>query len=91
MNLVILLTLAPILAVLIATVVSIPLTLLDVWVEWDEKRIQRKKLKYSIQAWKKIALEKHPVNDAVERGYAVARMLNCMHELKLLSGKGWSE
>ena len=88
MNLIITLLVTPAIAVLVAVYVGGLETIIQVWDERKEKRNKRKKLESSIRAWKKIALEKHPVNNAVERGYAVARMLNCMHELNLLSRKG---
>lgn len=87
MNLIITLLVTPAIAVLVAVYVGGLETIIQVWDERKEKRNKRKKLESSIRAWKKIALEKHPVNNAVERGYAVARMLNCMHELELLNGR----
>ena len=72
------------LAILCAFVVSIPLTLIQMWEEWDEKRAKKKKLSRDIKAWETIALEKNPVTEPIERGYAVARMLNYAYERECL-------
>lgn len=67
----------PPLMLLFAFVVAIPLTLIDVWDEWDEKRKLRKQYNKEIKLWKKMAMEE---SDPIEKGYKVARLCNLAYE-----------
>lgn len=69
------------LAWLIALVVAIPLTLLEAWVEWDEKRKLRKWYDVRIKVYKRLAMEE---TNPIEKGYKVARLCNYAYERSML-------
>lgn len=70
------------LAWLIALVVSIPLTLLEAWIEWEEKRKLRKWYDVRIKVYKRLAMEE---TNPIEKGYKVARLCNYAYERSMLS------
>lgn len=70
------LLLFPPLMVLGAVVVTIPLTLLDLWEVWENRRKEVKKLRREFDVWKNIASEHDNVNEAEAKGYAAARAVN---------------
>jgi hypothetical protein len=62
---------------MIAFVVSVPLTLLQVWEEWSEKRKLRKWYDIRIRVYKRLAMEE---TNPIEKGYKVARLCNYAYE-----------
>lgn len=76
MNTVLVLLLFPPLMMLGAVVAAIPLTLLDLWEDWESHRKEVKKLRREFDVWTKIASEHDNVNEAEAKGYAAARAVN---------------
>lgn len=66
----------PPLMVLGAVAAAIPLTLLDLWEDWENRRKEVKKLRREFDVWKNIASEHDNVNEAEAKGYAAARAVN---------------
>ncbi len=71
-------------------IVVIAMLLVPVELGWDyiEKRKQykakRKDIKLKIRVWKSIALSCDPIEDAYDKGYAIARLVIYHHELEEL-------
>lgn len=77
MNLLIVIVLAAPIAWLVALIVSIPITLLQMWEEWDENRKLRKWYDVRIKVYKRLAMEE---TNPIEKGYKVARLCNYAYE-----------
>lgn len=54
------------------------------WQAWKWRRARRKELKREVKAWTLAALSLDIIDDATERGYAVARLLNAAYERECL-------
>lgn len=54
------------------------------WQAWKWRRARRKELKREVKAWQHAALSLDIIDDATERGYAVARLLNAAYERECL-------
>jgi len=76
-NLLIVLVLALPLAWLVALVASIPLTLIQAWDEWKEKRELRKWYDVRIKVYKRLAAEE---TDPIEKAYRTATLCNYAYE-----------
>lgn len=70
------LLLFPPLMVLGAVAAAIPLTLLELREDWENRRKEVKKLRREFDVWTKIASEHDNVNEAEAKGYAAARAIN---------------
>lgn len=49
-----------------------------------EYKNQKKQIEFNIRVWKSIALSCDPVEDAYDKGYAIARLVIYHHELDML-------
>lgn len=50
------------------------------WRAWRWRRARRKELKREVKAWQQAALSWDPIDNAAERGWAVAHLLNAAYE-----------
>lgn len=50
------------------------------WQAWKWRRARRRELTRQIKAWELTALSWDPIDNATERGYAVAHLLNAAYE-----------
>lgn len=98
MKLLLLILSFPFLMVAMATVVSIPLTLIDCIGDLVHKtaeciqlhkfrKAERKRLAFEIEVWTIIAKECDSYTQAEEKGYAIARLVNLHHQLEELDNK----
>ena len=49
-----------------------------------EYKNQKKQIEFNIRVWKSIALSCDPIEDAYDKGYAIARLVVYYHELDML-------
>lgn len=66
----------PAVMVAAATVVAIPITLLEMWSDWSDRRKKQKELDNQIRIWTAIAED----SDGILKGYAVAMI--CCYEME---------
>lgn len=56
-------------------------------VELRKQRAQRKAIEFDIRVWTSVAKSCDPVEDAEDKGYAIARLVLLNHELEQLEEK----
>ena len=56
-------------------------------IERRKQRAQRNELEYDMRVWTNIAKSCDPVDDAEDKGYAIARLVLLNHELEQLEEK----
>ncbi|MCR5707088.1 MAG: hypothetical protein K6G82_02315 [Ruminococcus sp.] len=88
----------PCLMLAMATIISIPLTVIDYIADLFEKvgecirlhrfrRAERKRITFEIEVWTLIAKDYDSNTQAEDKGYAIARLVNLYHQLEELDNK----